>query len=350
MCHAFAEGGHRVLLLTPNRPEIEPDVNDLHAFYGVAPNFEVRRLAWRSGRTGAYGYAALAAVEARRFASEVVYGRYLAGVYAATLVGLPSVYEAHLLPISGRIESRLHRALLRSKRLKRVVVVSQALKTDYQKAYGVRDEVLLVAHDGADDIRQAPEERIFESTRFQVGYVGNLYPGKGVEIIVALASCCLWAEFHIVGGEERDVNRWRTEAAEARNVVFHGFVPHSETERFRQRCDVLLAPYQPRVFVHGGKEASRWMSPLKVFEYMAAGKPILASNLPVLREVLTDGVNAQLCDPRDVSSWVTQLARLRSDSTLRRRLGENARREFLMRHTWRVRAESVLAGLALGAH
>jgi glycosyltransferase involved in cell wall biosynthesis len=83
------------------------------------------------------------------------------------------------------------------------------------------------------------------------------------------------------------------------------------------------------------------MSPLKLFEYMSAGKPIVASDLPVLREVL-DEANAVLVDPEDADAWARALESLR-DAGLRERLGVRARRDFLERHTWDIRARKVLA-------
>jgi len=87
------------------------------------------------------------------------------------------------------------------------------------------------------------------------------------------------------------------------------------------------------------------MSPLKIFEYMAAGKAMLCSDLPVLREVLIHEQTALLCDPENPEGWVRALKRLRDDVDLRKRLGKTARREFMAKYTWKTRAESILTDL-----
>src|SRR5262245_16221268 len=122
MCQAFADAGHEVLLLTPDRPEVERDTGDVHAFYGVRRNFEIRRLPWRTGRLGAYWYAVAAARAARRHDAQIVYGRYSPGVLAAASFRMPCIYEAHVLPVAGgRLDKTIHRAMIHSPRLERVV-------------------------------------------------------------------------------------------------------------------------------------------------------------------------------------------------------------------------------------
>jgi glycosyltransferase involved in cell wall biosynthesis len=92
-------------------------------------------------------------------------------------------------------------------------------------------------------------------------------------------------------------------------------------------------------------DISAWMSPLKLFEYMRRCKPIIASDLPVLREVLRDGENALLVAPTDPEAWRAAILRLLHDAGLRQALGKSARRDFREHYTWERRAEKVLAGL-----
>jgi glycosyltransferase involved in cell wall biosynthesis len=105
---------------------------------------------------------------------------------------------------------------------------------------------------------------------------------------------------------------------------------------------VVLAPFQRRITIAGEGDIANWTSPLKVFEYMAAGKAILCSDLPVLREVMRDGDNCLLLPPDDVDAWSAALERLRDDGDLRARLGKNARLDFLEHYTWKARASRVL--------
>jgi glycosyltransferase involved in cell wall biosynthesis len=81
---------------------------------------------------------------------------------------------------------------------------------------------------------------------------------------------------------------------------------------------------------------------LKVFGYMAAGKPILCSDLPVLREVIEDGRNGLLLPPEDPKAWATTLRYLVDNPAECSRLGATARADFLARHTWQQRASLMI--------
>ena len=90
------------------------------------------------------------------------------------------------------------------------------------------------------------------------------------------------------------------------------------------------------------------MSPIKVFEYMASRKPILCSDLPVLREVLRDEENALLLPPREPEAWAAALVRLKSDNALADRLALAAVHDFREHYTWQGRARRILEFAAKG--
>ena len=109
--------------------------------------------------------------------------------------------------------------------------------------------------------------------------------------------------------------------------------------------DVLLAPYQAKVHGVGGRaDIGRWMSPLKIFEYMGSDRAMIVSDLPVLREIVTHGETALLAPPDDVNAWVRAVERLR-DPAVRETLAKHARERLVARHTWDRRAADVLAGV-----
>jgi len=346
MCESFALNGHDVTLMVPDVPDPESR-HDPYDFYGIEKRFPIRRLPFISlpGKRALCGM--LAAWHAKRQRTDLVYARSLYTAYFATLMGLPCVIESHT-PIAdtGKMSDRVFRTLIKSPALRRLVVITESLKQYYCERYNMPEHMVQVAPDAADDMATA-EPLELESDRMSVGYVGHLYPGKGMEIIGELSGHCPWADFHCVGGTEEDISRWKRELAERSNVIFHGFVRPNEVPRYCRTFDVLVAPYLRNISAYdgAGSNLAHWTSPLKLFEYMSAAKPIVCSDLPVLREVMTDDHNALLCDPDRIDTWVRALERLRDDAELGARLGRSARGEFEQKYTWEARTRAVVSGL-----
>jgi len=349
MCQAFALSGHEVTLLIPHNRNREPGVDDVYAYYGVQSVFKIRRLLWLDMKGGGYLYGLQAGGAARLYKPDLVYGRFLSGCFFSALLGLPVVFEVHApMRDSGRFSDWLLKRLVALPRLRRIISISEALRKDYLHHYSLPLEKIDVAADAADRMNgpRKPLSLGEKGERLQVGYVGHLYPGKGMELISRLVELCPWADFHVVGGMSEDIEYWQNRLSLIPNITFHGYVPNSETVRYLLAFDVVLAPYLKNVSVHGGKgDVGRWMSPLKIFEYMAAGRPIVCSDLPVLHEVLSHNRTALFCAEENEQEWANALETLSVDTVLRRHLGDSARELFETKFSWEVRVEKVLSGL-----
>lgn len=341
MCQAFAKNGHEVVLLAPDLSNCEPDILDIYQFYGVEAVFRVDKLKWFPIKGASYYYAILSALKAKNLKPDLVYGRFISGCFFCAMMGLPVITEFHSsIDEFGKISKWMLFRLIRKKELKRAVVISEALKHHYQEILGISDERILVAHDGADNPKNYSKITFSESNRMQIGYIGHLYPGKGMEIVSELSKTCPFADFHVIGGNDSDIAYWKGKTPNLNNLFFHGFLPPSQLDAYRQSFDILLAPYQKKVMILGVCDVAQWMSPLKIFEYMAAKKAIIASDLPVLREVLNES-NAILIDPEDINGWTETIKRLQN-TNLREKLANKAYEDFISKHTWAQRARIVI--------
>ena len=349
MCQAFAHNGHDVTLLAlDGSPEHVPRSETPYAFHGVEELFDLRLVPpWQYWGGGwVYSWRLFRATQALR--PDLVYGRNFRACVLASVMGYPTILELHTMSeFRAPHDQPLFPIFRRSRGLRRIVVISKGLKADLLDAVGVDTDRVLVAHDGADPIGEhhKPQALKRDPTRLQVGYVGHLYPGRGIELVSELARRLDEMDFHLVGGQSADIQRVRRSLDLPDNVVLHGFLRYVHAEAFRAHCDVLIAPYQNKIMAVGGTDISRWISPLKIFEYMAAGKAIVCSDLPILREVLDHGRTAWLVPPSDVEGWVEALRGLAHDPQLRRRLGAAARQEFADKYTWQGRATRVLQGI-----
>ncbi len=348
MCRALAAAGHEVTLYARGR---EQDAAGVFAAYGIAPCFElVLRAPPSLPLSKNLFHPLLAAREmARRPPPDLVYGRQAYALLATLEQGAaPMVYEAHALP-SRRARRWAENRLFGHPRFTLLVAISQALADDYAATMpALAGRPVLVAHDAADPVTDPgppPSPWPGRSGAAQLGYIGHLYPGKGMEMVAALAAAMPEADLHAVGGTERDLATWRARCAGLANLHLHGHVPHALVPAYLARFDLLLAPPAPSVASAAGREIGRWMSPLKLFEYMAAGKPILASDIPALREILRNGEAALLLPPGQVVVWAAAARTLLHDSARAADLGNRARAAFLAHHTWDARAARILAQL-----
>jgi glycosyltransferase involved in cell wall biosynthesis len=346
MCEAFAREGHEVTLLVPAHPDAEEDVEDVYDFYDVDPAFEIRKLPRPSlSSLGTLVVNYRMGREAARLEPDVVYGRTVVGCYFAARSGVRTVFETHA-PVResrfGRVLDVFFRRLIRQSSFDYLVVISDALRSYYREHYSSLGNIL-VARDAADAVDESTEPAALGSgDRLQVGYVGHLYQGRGMDLIADMARQFPAMDFHVIGGDPEDVDRWEDRLSDLETVTLYGFLPPGELDQYRLAFDVQLAPYQRNLKTNAGHNTVQWMSPLKIFEYMAAGRAIVASDLPAIREILVDGETALLCPPADRDAWADALGRLAENPQLRSDLGHRARAEFLANYTYRQRARLVL--------
>jgi glycosyltransferase involved in cell wall biosynthesis len=345
MCEAFASEA-AVVVFAAEGDGADLDERD---YYGVADSFRLVKIHRPRLRVlGAVAYIVGLVGRLRRFPRpDLYYGRYAPALWMVRRHGVHLVYEAHAVPQS-RAHRALERALFRHPGFRGLVVITEALRRAYERIFPEVAGRILVAPDAAVDPGVRPCTRHEAGCsrngdgRPRVGYIGSLLPGKGVEIIGPLAGLVPDFDFDIIGGDPAIVQSCRANYS-ARNLTFLGHIPPGRVPSACLEYDYLLAPYQTAVYGAGvTTDISRWMSPLKLFEYMAAGKPIVCSDLPVLREIMEDGRNCLMVPPGDLGAWADALSRLQSDPALACRLARAARSDFEQRFSWQRRADRIL--------
>ncbi len=350
MCQAMVKAGHEVMLVTfDSEADEERNIENVFDYYGVKPCFILKKIPLRKVK----GKMHLFAIEAIRFIKkqqfELVYTRCEIPALYLSISAIPFILEAHK-PFVGQSSfmKPFFKRIFKAANLKRLITISGALRKLFEEQVSLQNVDVKVLHDAADASPASSNGMANkwkgQMGHLQVGYFGHLYKGRGIEVIFEAAQMLPQVDFHIVGGRNCDVAYWEAQLGGLQNVYFYGFVLPSEVGHYRHLCDVLLAPYQKEVWVaNKGHESSKYMSPLKIFEYMASGKCIISSDMPVLREVLNDQ-NAILVDPEDAAQW-TQAIQKCSDTSYREAVAGRAWRDFNQKYTWIKRAEEALNGL-----
>lgn len=350
VCQALAQVGGAVSLWAPGGREITP-WETLAGHYGITTPFEVHWLpSLRLFRR--YDLAASALQRAQSWGAQMVYTWLIQTAVFALWRGFPAILELHDRP-TGKIGPQLFKLYLRHNGQKRLLVITSALQRALEQQYEYRfapDEIR-VAPNGADLERYnhlpAPA-----AARHQLGlpegptavYSGHFYAGRGMGLLFELAQRLPQVNFLWVGGRPAEVEQWRARLAErgSNNVLLTGFVENQRLPLYQAAGDVLLMPYERSIAGSSGGNSAEICSPMKMFEYMAAGRAILASDLPVLHEVLNPA-NSVFCPPEDVDAWALVLDDLLSDPARRARLMAQTRSD-IKQYTWRARAERTLEG------
>ncbi|MBI4737954.1 MAG: glycosyltransferase family 4 protein, partial [candidate division NC10 bacterium] len=231
-----------------------------------------------------------------------------------------------------------------------IVVVSKALR-DQLVARGVPPERVLVNPNAVDPARYHPgmdgepvRRRLGLAGRLVIGFIGTFGPWHGAEVLARavrpVTAQLPEAHFLFIGSGSGMPAVQAIIAGDSvgARVTFAGLVPQEEAPAYLAACDILVSPHV------GNPDGTPFFgSPTKLFEYMAMGKGIVASDLDQIGEVLSHGKTAWLVrpgDPEDLAEGILALAR---DPDLRRALGEAARDEVVAKHTWTAHVERLLA-------
>ena len=361
MAQAMVSLGHDLRVLVP-LGDVEHDQltwDDLAHHYGLRWRFEIEWLP-TDHRLRSYDYGLKSVNRAQKLGADLIYTRLPQSAALASLMGIPSIYEIHDLP-QGRMGPWMLMRFLKGRGARALVVITAALRDAVTERYGKllnnRKESplpIIVEPDGVDLARyqniptpqQARKALSFslslQSSSFVAGYTGHLYPGRGSDLILDIAGQLPGINFMLVGGETADVSRVRQKIKNLglKNITLTGFIPNADLPQYQAACDILLMPYQRRVTASSGGDIARYLSPMKLFEYMACGRAIISSDLPVLQEILNDE-NAVLLPPDDLTSWVTAIQDLRTNSDIRAQRATQAQQDA-QQYSWNARAHKII--------
>ncbi len=359
----LARHGIDIDLIVPrSRAEIGKDDGDvrsaIRSFYGSNSDLlpdnvglvEVWRPGFARGDFRRAVHDVLAPFRAYSGHYDLAYTRDLYALGLTLTLGIPSIFETYRTDINELRRFGFFRRFAYSHSSLVGVVTHSRLACDYFERAGVDRERLLVAHNGYSPAVMQPVRTRHEARsaldlphdRPLVCYTGHVNPKKGVDVLVHIAKRLPHISFLIVGAipgsDEEKAFRDCVESEGASNVRMLPRVPPGRISTYLYAADCLIIPP-----VSGPLQRfRRTVLPMKTYLYMAAGRAIVAPDLPDQREILTDGLNAALVKPDDVDSCAATIRDLLEDDELRRTLGSAAQREA-SNYTWEARARKIAA-------
>ena len=343
MCQAFALAGLEVELIVPWRfNKIKKGPFD---YYEVKRNFKIRKLPsldliplsipyfgfWIQNIT--FSLSVFFYILFKK--ADYIYSRDLFSLWFLSFFKKNLIYEAHYFPK----HFWLYKGIL--KRIRGLVVITQKLKEFYQNK-GISLEKILVAPDGVDLEEFNTKESQAECRgklnlpldKKIIGYVGQLKT-MGIEKGIADLIEAMRIVKHtlcLVGGQ--DFGEYK-KLAKGLDVIFVGQVQHKLISCYLKSFDVLVMPFP------WTEHYAYYMSPLKMFEYMAAQKPIVASDLPSIREILNEN-NAVLVEPDNPQRLAKAINRTLKNPDFSAKISRQAYQD-VQEYTWQKRVKKILS-------
>lgn len=350
---ALMQNGHEIRMFAPRETETASR-ETLLAHYGLrlVPDLELLP-SERPLKRFDFIFHAQRAV--KRFNADLIYTWLPQSAVLALWLGYPVVLEMHA-DVAGRMGAWWLRQFWKAKGRKLMTVTTSALRNALERSTNLKfkDEALLVAPNGVEleryDGLPSPDEARHQlnlPAGPTVGFTGHIYPGRGADLLFELAKQMPNVNFLWVGGTPELVTFWQNKLTEANmtNVTMTGFVKHESIPLYQAASDVLLMPYSKSISASSGQDIAEVINPMKMFEYMAAGRAIVCADLDVIREVLTEG-NAIFCEAEErgeqrVENWRSAIERLLGDEALRMDLGFQAGKD-VEKFSWVRREEIIL--------
>jgi len=345
MCQAFSNQGIETELVVPWRfNEIKKDSFD---YYSIRENFRIKKLPsvdiiplgipkicfWIQNLT--FGLSVFFYLLFKK--ANYIYSRDLLSLWLLSFFKKNLIYEAHYFPK----HFWLYHGIL--KRIKGLIVITQKLKEFYQKK-SISLEKILVAPDGVDlDFFQILENQKECRQRLSLSqdkkivlYTGHLYEWKGAQVL-ADASKFLDKDTIIVfvGGTKKDEKEFREKNKALNNISILGHKLYSEIPYYLKAADVLILPNSEKAEI-----SKYWTSPMKMFEYMASQKPIIASDLPSLREILSEN-NAILVEPDNPRKLTQGIAKVLKNPDFSAKISIQAYQD-VQNYSWFKRSKKII--------
>ena len=357
MCDALAGLGHEVLLLHPAKRQAIEYLQDADVweYYDCKNKFEVESMSifqlpdflWRLPslvhrplmNSVNLWFEKRMAKRALELGADVFISRDMTPHSALKIAegGGRCILEFHQAP-SGALATKSLRKLATKLTNVYPFAVTRLLADDIETQFGLSAGSIDVHHDGVNLEMFVDDSAPKASGRPLVTYVGSIQTNRGVDVLVESALHCPELDFRIVGGTPAEVSPLEAlaERLKLTNVSFVGQVRPQEVPYHLQSANLIVMPMR-------GNElhTQRHASPLKLFEYMASGTPIVATDMPSVREVVEHKDSAFLVEPDDSKSLATGIKSVLADPDLAGRMGTRAR-SVVANYSWSRRAGQMI--------
>ncbi len=224
-----------------------------------------------------------------------------------------------------------------------IICVSNVAKKHFIQQ-GILEYKLRVIPNGANPERLMDNASTLRKSldindRLVVGFVGSFHYWHGIDILIQLMERllpryekCVFLLVGHGGPKKTQVESFVSDSPYRDRIILTGYVSYEKIPEYLSAMDIALAPYPDMEFFH--------FSPVKIYEYMAAGKPVVSSDIGQIHELITPEIDGIICPPGDIDCFFANLSILIENPEKREKIGYHARQTIIQKHTWVHRAHA----------
>ncbi len=344
MCEAFSKLNHNVKLIVPNFNGTEITAKK---YYDIKTNFKIIKIGKKIQNISKINNVI---IPIKIFFKSLMQKPDLV-VTRNFLICILLVFfrQKHILEIhddidsSGKIISKLFKFfnILNSKKILKLIFISDNLKNFIKHKYNYSKKKIKILPD-ASDIKVNTTDGKIKKKSLSIGYFGSIYQSRGINLILDLSRIDKKNKYYVFGGSKKEHKNIRKYNVN-NNLFFHEQIPFVNVKKEIEKMDLLLMPYTKKATVSGDYgNIIDFMSPMKMFDYLASGKIIISADLKVLREVLKHNYNAIMVrNYQNKYSWIREINKINLFQSKYILIKKNALHTSKL-YTWENRAKQML--------
>ena len=316
MCEAFTELKNEVTLITRN---VENNNKDIFKFYNVKFKFKIKKIKnFNKFPLGIkyYLFSLISIISSLNFKPDLYITRNFFTCFLLVLLRKKVIIEIHH---DLNNESRIVKILIRftkflnSKYVIKIITITNGIKNEYVNNKYIDENKTLLLPSGAslkNNFRFNLKKK-----EFKIGYFGSLYKSRGVDLILKLSKIDKKNKYFLYG-DLTQVSESKLKNV-SKNLELKNHIPYKEVAAVLDKMDILLIPYVSSITVSGDvADITKYTSPLKLFDYLCAGKIIICSDYDVLKEIIQNKKNAIFIkNYKNPYSWKNEITKLKNQSS-----------------------------------
>lgn len=341
MCEAFSCLKHQVTLVCPGASKLKESIFN---YYNVKNRFNIRVLnKYKKFPLGAkyYFFSVSSILSSLKDKPDIFITRNFFTSFLLVILNKKHILELHH---SMEIESRIVQFItkktgfLNSKKILKMVAITESIKKYFYINYNLDKNKILVSPSGSS---LKVNFNFNRNKKLKIGYFGSVYKSRGAETFINLSKIDRDNEYYLFG----NLNKYKNLKNNINNLYLRGYIPYKNISAYLTKMDILLMPYMFKATATGDVgDIIKFTSPLKLFDYLASGKIIIASNITVLKEVINKKNAIFINNFENIYAWKNEIDKIKNNVVKRLIVSKN-NHNLSKKFTLIKRAKIILDGI-----